>query len=148
MVSLGLLDEAHKATGNYAYVQIVRWLMAKSAQFRVLALTATPGSKPEAVQDIIDSLHISNVEIRDENSIDLRKYMLPKVHSGYIAASASANKMPQKISTHVVRMTAEVITIRDILAKLMEVCLGNMPRQVQSFYHLIRNSRNACVTLG
>ena len=83
-----LVDEAHKATGNYAYAQIVRWLMATNGHFRVLALTATPGSKPEAVQDIIDSLHISNVEIRDENSIDLQKYMLPKVEMDCITTSA------------------------------------------------------------
>ncbi|KAF8529479.1 hypothetical protein JB92DRAFT_3106701 [Gautieria morchelliformis] len=102
-IVLLVIDEAHKATGNYAYAQIVRYLMAKSAHFRVLALTATPGSKPEAVQDIVDSLHISNVEIRDENSLDLRDYILPK-----------------KISTHVVKMTADVIKIRDMLAKLME----------------------------
>ena len=84
-------DEAHKATGNYAYAQLVRYLMATNAHFRVLGLTATPGSKPEAVQDIVDSLHISNVEIRDENSIDLRKYMLPKVDLDYITALDSSN---------------------------------------------------------
>lgn len=73
------LDEAHKATGNYAYAQVVRYLMAKNAHFRVLALTATPGANAEAVQTIVDSLHISHIEIRDESSIDLRRYMPPKV---------------------------------------------------------------------
>jgi ATP-dependent DNA helicase MPH1 len=79
LTPLWVVDEAHKATGDYAYAQVVRYLMSKNAHFRVLALTATPGAKAEAVQAIVDSLHISHIEIRDENSIDLRRYMPPKV---------------------------------------------------------------------
>ncbi|KIJ45499.1 hypothetical protein M422DRAFT_46571 [Sphaerobolus stellatus SS14] len=101
-IVLLVIDEAHKATGDYAYAQVVRYLMATNGHFRILALTATPGAKPEAVQAIIDSLHISHIEIRDENSPDLRKYILPK-----------------KISTHVIKMTPEVVKIRDMMIKLM-----------------------------
>lgn len=54
-------------------------MMAKNPHFRVLALSATPGSDPERVQNIIDHLHISRIEIRDENSMDLREYMFTKV---------------------------------------------------------------------
>jgi ATP-dependent DNA helicase MPH1 len=53
--------------------------MAKNPHHRVLALTATPGSTPEAIQGIVDSLHISRIEIRDESSLDLRDYMHKKV---------------------------------------------------------------------
>jgi ATP-dependent DNA helicase MPH1 len=53
--------------------------MAKNPHFRVLALTATPGSTPDAVQSIVDSLHISHIEIRDENSLDLKEYVFKKV---------------------------------------------------------------------
>jgi ATP-dependent DNA helicase MPH1 len=53
--------------------------MAKNPHFRVLALSATPGSDPEKVQGIIDHLHISRIEIRDEGSMDLREYMFTKV---------------------------------------------------------------------
>lgn len=38
-----VLDEAHKALGNYAYVQVVQELVKYQATFRVLALSATPG---------------------------------------------------------------------------------------------------------
>jgi ATP-dependent DNA helicase MPH1 len=75
------LDEAHKGKGDYAYAQVVRFMMAKNPHFRLLALTATPGSTPDAVQEIVDSLHISHIEIRDEESIDLRQYMFKKVGS-------------------------------------------------------------------
>ncbi|KAI0432155.1 hypothetical protein F5Y09DRAFT_165755 [Xylaria sp. FL1042] len=75
--SIGLLviDEAHRATGNYSYVKVVSFLRRFSNSFRILALTATPGSKVEAVQDVIDSLGISHVEIRTENSLDIRPYV-------------------------------------------------------------------------
>ncbi|KAI1821748.1 type III restriction enzyme [Xylaria intraflava] len=75
--SIGLLviDEAHRATGNYSYVKVVTFLRRFSKSFRILALTATPGSKVEAVQEVIDGLGISHVEIRTENSLDIRPYV-------------------------------------------------------------------------
>jgi ATP-dependent DNA helicase MPH1 len=72
-------DEAHKGTGDYAYAQIVRYMMHANPNFRVLALTATPGGTPDAVQALVDSLHISRIEIRNEDSLDLRQYMHRKV---------------------------------------------------------------------
>ena len=72
-------DEAHKATGDSAYNQVMRFMMAKNPNFRVLALTATPASKPEDVQKIIDGLHISHIEIRSESSIDTQPYVHQKV---------------------------------------------------------------------
>jgi ATP-dependent DNA helicase MPH1 len=54
-------------------------MMAKNPHFRILALTATPGGDPTAVQDLIDGLHISRIEIRDENSLDLKAYIHHKV---------------------------------------------------------------------
>ncbi|KAI0974563.1 hypothetical protein F4678DRAFT_381275 [Xylaria arbuscula] len=75
--SIGLLviDEAHRATGNYSYVKVVSFLRRFSNSFRILALTATPGSKVEAVQEVIDGLGIAHVEIRTENSLDIRPYV-------------------------------------------------------------------------
>lgn len=80
-----LPDEAHKATGSYAYSQVIRFLMAKNPHFRVLALSATPGSDPEKVQSIIDHLHISRIEIRDESSMDLREYMFTKASRDFLS---------------------------------------------------------------
>ena len=74
-----VLDEAHKGTGEYSYAKVVRFLMAKNPHFRVLALTATPGRTPDAVQAIVDALHISRIEIRDEQSLDIRRYINEKV---------------------------------------------------------------------
>ncbi|XP_019465460.1 PREDICTED: Fanconi anemia group M protein isoform X1 [Lupinus angustifolius] len=70
-----VIDEAHRATGNYSYCQAIRQLMAVPVQLRILALTATPGSKPQTVQDVIDNLHISKLEYRSETDHDVISYI-------------------------------------------------------------------------
>ncbi|KAJ5474280.1 hypothetical protein N7475_003846 [Penicillium sp. IBT 31633x] len=74
-IVLLVVDEAHRATGAYAYVEVVKFLRRFNNSFRVLALTATPGSTVESVQAVIDGLDIARVEIRTENSIDIRDYV-------------------------------------------------------------------------
>ena len=54
-------------------------MMQHNPFFRILALTATPGSDTAAVQKVVDALHISRIEIRDEHSVDLMPYMHKKV---------------------------------------------------------------------
>ncbi|KAB5536366.1 type III restriction enzyme [Coniochaeta sp. 2T2.1] len=74
-IVLLVVDEAHRATGDYAYVKVAEFIRRFSKSFRVLALTATPGSKVETVQQVFDNLGISQVEVRSEESIDIRKYV-------------------------------------------------------------------------
>ena len=42
-----VVDEAHKATGNYSYCTVVQELTNAQARYRILALSATPGSDLE-----------------------------------------------------------------------------------------------------
>lgn len=74
-IVLLVIDEAHRATGSYAYVEVVKLLQKFNSSFRVLALTATPGSTIESVQEVIDGLRISKVEIRTEQSLDIREFV-------------------------------------------------------------------------
>lgn len=74
-IVLVVVDEAHKATGNYAYVEVVKFLRRFNSSFRVLALTATPGSTVGSVQEVIDGLGIARTEIRTEESIDIRDFV-------------------------------------------------------------------------
>lgn len=74
-IVLLVVDEAHRATGSYAYVEVVSFLRRFNQSFRVLALTATPGADVESVQKVIDGLDISRVEIRTENSMDICNYV-------------------------------------------------------------------------
>ncbi|KAJ7655062.1 hypothetical protein DFH06DRAFT_1201495 [Mycena polygramma] len=105
-IVLLVIDEAHKATGGYAYNQVVRFMMAKNPHFRILALTATPGADQEAVQALIDGLHISRIEIRDEDSLDLKAY----IHN-------------KKVEQHIIQMSEDVDRIKAPLLKLIESVL-------------------------
>jgi ATP-dependent DNA helicase MPH1 len=94
-----VLDEAHKGAGEYSYAKVVRFLMAKNPYFRVLALTATPGRTPEAVQAIVDSLHISRIELRDEQSLDIRSYINEKVWRVCLFATHLKQDIVRKLSS-------------------------------------------------
>lgn len=121
----GNTDEAHKGKGDYAYAQIIRELMHRNPHFRVLALTATPGGKPEAVQEICDSLHISHIEIRDERSSDLKQHIFQKVCSTLLSPPEQfVDRHPsatQEIEQHIVNMSGDILVTRSLLASLMEV---------------------------
>jgi ATP-dependent DNA helicase MPH1 len=77
-IVLIVVDEAHRAKGNYAFVQVVKFIRRFNESFRVLALTATPGGDVEAVQEVIDALDISRVEIRTDHSLDIQPYIYDK----------------------------------------------------------------------
>lgn len=70
-----VVDEAHRATGNYAYVEAIRQIYNSNPFVRILALTATPSGTLEGVQDIINNLFINRCEIRTEESLDTRMYV-------------------------------------------------------------------------
>ena len=104
-----VVDEAHRATGNYAYVEVVNFLRRFNSSFRVLALTATPGASIEKVQEVIDGLGISRVEIRTEESIDIRQY----VHK-------------RKIETILFENSDEMIMIMDLFSRALQPVLNKL----------------------
>ncbi|OQS00722.1 DEAD/DEAH box RNA helicase, partial [Thraustotheca clavata] len=69
-----VVDEAHRAVGNYAYVMVVKAIAAKISGFRVLALSATPGSKFDVIQEVISNLRISHIECKSGDDPDVKKY--------------------------------------------------------------------------
>ena len=79
LVVLLVIDEAHRAKGNYAYNNVVKFLDRFNPAYRVLALTATPASDVDGVQEIVTNLLVSKIEVRTERSIDIFKYLKRKV---------------------------------------------------------------------
>ena len=108
-IILLVVDEAHRATGNYAYVEVVKFLKRFNTSFRVLALTATPGASIETVQEVIDGLSISRIEIRTEESLDIRQY----VHS-------------RKIDTVLFDNSDEMVMVMDLFAKALQPILNKL----------------------
>ncbi|XP_027150235.1 DEAD-box ATP-dependent RNA helicase FANCM [Coffea eugenioides] len=106
-----VVDEAHRATGNYSYCVAVRELMAVPVQLRVLALTATPGSKQQTIQHVIDNLQISRLEYRSESDPDVipyvhdRKIELIEVAMGNDAVEIN-NLILEVIRPYVARLSA------------------------------------------
>lgn len=76
-VGLLVLDEAHRAVGDYAYVGIARAYAEAEPGGRVLALTASPGAGPERVAEVIANLGIEGIEIRSERDPDVAPYVQP-----------------------------------------------------------------------
>ncbi|XP_044023685.1 Fanconi anemia group M protein [Siniperca chuatsi] len=69
-----VIDEAHKALGNHAYCQVIRQLGSQTLQFRILALSATPGGDTKSVQSVISNLLISHIELRSDESPDIQAH--------------------------------------------------------------------------
>ncbi|KAK0703803.1 hypothetical protein B0T26DRAFT_732764 [Lasiosphaeria miniovina] len=111
-IVLLVVDEAHRTTGDYAYVKVVEFMRRFSTSFRVLALTATPGSTVEGVQDVIDNLGISNVEIRTEESLDIRQY----VHS-------------RNIDKVTFDPSDEMLEVRDLFSKALKPLVDKLSAQ-------------------
>ncbi|XP_058088420.1 DEAD-box ATP-dependent RNA helicase FANCM isoform X2 [Magnolia sinica] len=98
-----VIDEAHRAMGNYSYCVAVRELMAVPVLLRILALTATPGSKQGTIQNVIDNLHISTLEYRNESHHDV----IPYVHN-------------RKLELMEVTMGKDAIGVNDLLLEAIQ----------------------------
>lgn len=77
-ISLLIIDEAHKAKGNYAYNNVAKFLNRFNNSYRTVALTATPSATVEGIKEIVSNLSINRIEIRTEHSIDIIKYFKHK----------------------------------------------------------------------
>jgi ERCC4-related helicase/ERCC4-type nuclease len=71
-------DEAHRATGNYAYVYIAKKYMEQAKSPLVLGITASPGSTPEKIGEVAGNLFIGHVEMKTENDADVAPYIFDK----------------------------------------------------------------------
>ena len=69
-----VIDEAHRASGNYAYCNVIKQLEELDLGFRILSLSATPVSKIENLQAVVTSLRCSMFEVRDEEDAEIKQY--------------------------------------------------------------------------
>ncbi|XP_009999505.1 PREDICTED: Fanconi anemia group M protein [Chaetura pelagica] len=104
-----VVDEAHKALGNHAYCQVVRELGIYTKQFRILALSATPGSDTKAVQQVISNLLIAQIELCTEDSPEIQPY--------------SHERQVEKI---VVPLGEELVDIQNAYIQVLETFAGRL----------------------
>ena len=73
-VSLIVFDEAHRAVGDYAYVDVAAAYKEVAGRL-VLGMTASPGSSAEKILEVCNNLGITAVEIRTEYDADVVPYV-------------------------------------------------------------------------
>ena len=74
-----VLDEAHKASGDYAYTRVVELLEnAAHAKFRIVGLSATPGTTIKAIQSVVEALRAVKIEARTESDPTVKRYLHTK----------------------------------------------------------------------
>ena len=108
-VKLLVVDEAHRAQGDYAYCQVVKELQKSRATFRVVALSATPGSDLHAVRMMLQNLLISRIELRNEDSPDIVPYTFQR-----------------KIEKIVVPISGELKAMKDKFLSILEIFIKRL----------------------
>jgi len=71
--NLIIFDEAHRAVGDYAYVEIAKQLYKSNV--RLLGMTATLPSEKEKAKEICDNLHVRDLAERSDSSPDVKPYI-------------------------------------------------------------------------
>ncbi|XP_053206455.1 Fanconi anemia group M protein homolog [Panonychus citri] len=107
-----VVDEAHKATGGYAYTRVIEEVYKRNTQFRVLALSATPGKDLVHIKQVLKNLLISKIEYRSEESLDVQKY----THN-------------RRVETIVVQLDEELTYYRDRLLSIIEENLKTLVKR-------------------
>ncbi|MGM5481955.1 MAG: DEAD/DEAH box helicase [Nanobdellota archaeon] len=74
-VSLLGFDEAHRAVGDYSYVYIAKKYQQDARYARIIALTASPGSEKEKIEEVVNNLHIQDIQIRSDQDNDVKEYI-------------------------------------------------------------------------
>lgn len=103
-VCLLVEDEAHRCVKNYDYNNVAkRYKMQNNESFKILGLTASPGSDKEQIRTICKNLSINGLELRTRESADVKKYLEKREF--------------EKIET---TLPVEFLEIRHVLTKLYD----------------------------
>ncbi len=73
--SLVVFDEAHRTTGDYAYVFIAKHYHEHAQHERILALTASPGADEQSIREVCEYLSIEAIEVRSIEDRDVKEYV-------------------------------------------------------------------------
>ena len=73
-VSVLVVDEAHRATGNAAVAQIGELLIKSNNEATILGATASPGWNEASVEEVCDHLHLEGIHVRGSDEPMLKPY--------------------------------------------------------------------------
>lgn len=67
-----IVDECHRAVGDYAYVYTAEKLKDEAL---IIGLTASPGGRRDRIKEVLENLFIENIEIRTSTDPDVAPYV-------------------------------------------------------------------------
>ena len=73
-VSILVVDEAHRATGNAAVAQVGDLLIEANEKATILGATASPGWNESAVEEVCERLHLEGIHVRGSDEPMLKPY--------------------------------------------------------------------------
>lgn len=76
-IGLIVYDEAHRGTGNYAYVDVARYRPLRAL---ALGMTASPGSDLHKIEEVCRNLALTRIDVRADDDPDVAPY----VHDTYV----------------------------------------------------------------
>jgi Fanconi anemia group M protein len=146
-VALIVYDEAHRAVGAYAYVQVAAGQEPLTTQS--LGMTASPGTKGEDILQVCDTLHIENVEIRSPDDVDVKPYMheitvkrvFVEVPAHMTQVIADLRKLMEGPTRNLSKLglvrRSNMITTRELLSaqKRIQAQLGATPKPPPQLYN-------------
>ena len=96
-------DEAHRGTGNYAYVYIAKRYFDESVNPLVLGITASPGSSREKIQEVCSNLGLTHVEVRSEYDTEIQPHVFHR-----------------KIEWKIIKIPLEMEGLNDLLGSVLK----------------------------
>jgi len=129
------VDEAHRAQGKYAYVNI-----AKDYDGHIVGFTASPGKDKETVLRVCNNLKIESIEKRSDHDPDVVKYVhrvkpevvmipLPRPYEAALRCVSAIKKgqiIQLKSLSHVFGEDISKSTTKTLLVKVREKTLKRM----------------------
>lgn len=73
---VAVFDECHRAVGKYAYTYIANELAVRDSL--IVGLTASPGSRKDKINKLVETLNIKHIEARISTDPDVAAYVMPK----------------------------------------------------------------------
>ena len=110
-----VLDEAHKSTGEYAYCKVISHLEKAGAKFRVVGLSATPGTSIKAVQNVINVLRINCIEARSDSDPDVRQYIHDRQTDIVVVKGMDATKDVENKLNEIIGPLMDVLRKRNVI---------------------------------
>jgi len=101
---LVIFDEAHRSVGNYAYTYVAEKLKDEAL---FVGLTASPGGRQERIKEVLDNLHIQNIEIRTTFDPDVVPYIMKSTVKWIPVQLSPTLKLMKKELDHLVSKYAK-----------------------------------------